>query len=172
MHVVRGGAADVPRLEPMWKAMLAHHQACAPSVASVVGFRDPDESWRIRSARYLDWLDEPDTVLFIAEDETGDAAGYAFTKVGEGEATLRTGARVGQLQALSVMPGARGTGLGSALIEAFLDHLRDLGVTEWSLGVLDGNSEARRLYERYGMRAYYVEMLGRVPEPPDAVERT
>lgn len=172
MRIVRGGSDDVPRLEPLWLAMREHHVACAPAVGEVLPFRDGAESWARRSARYRDWLGEPDTVLFLAEDEDGDAVGYAFTRLVEGEATLATGDRVGQLQALSVLPAFRGQGVGSALIQAFLSHLRERDVTEWSLGVLDGNGDARRLYERLGLRAYFVEMIGPVPGPDDAVERT
>ncbi len=171
MRIVRGGPEDVARLEPLWLAMRDHHEACEPAAGEGIPFRERSASWEIRAPRYRKWLEDPGTVLFLAEED-GRAVGYAFTTIGSQESTLATGERVGQLQTLSVAADARGRGIGSALIDAFLEHLRAEGVREWSLGVLDGNDDARRLYERYGLRAYVIEMIGPVPGPTDAVERT
>jgi GNAT superfamily N-acetyltransferase len=48
---------------------------------------------------------------------------------------------------------ARGKGVGTALLEAVMDHARDHGFCEVRLDVIDRNPRARALYERQGFVA-------------------
>lgn len=163
MRIVAGSAEDVPRLEPLWLAMLARHRDCRPPASEEIPFREPPETWRRRRARYEQWLQAPTTRLLVAEDEAGEAVGYAMLTIRGGESTLQTGERVGELESLSVAPEARGSGVGSALIEGAFDYFRSEGVGEMTLSVMVGNEDAQRLYERAGLRPYFLAMLGRVP---------
>ena len=172
MRITAADAGAIARVEPLWLAMVAHHRECRPAASEVRPFRAPEETWPRRRARYEEWIGDPDARLLIAEDDDGDALGYAFLRVGGGESTLATGDRVGELESLAVAPAARGAGVGSALIEAAFAHFRALGVTEMTLSVMHGNEAAQRLYERHGLRPYFVAMLGAVPVRPDAAERT
>ena len=172
MKIVTGGAEDVPRLEPLWLAMLAHHRECRPPASEEIPFRDGAETWSRRRARYGEWMQQATTRLLIAEDSGGEAVGYAMLTIRGGESTLATGDRVGELESLAVAPQARGAGVGTALIEAAFDYFRENGVTEMTLSVMVGNEAAQRLYERVGLRPYFLAMLGRVPERRDAAERT
>lgn len=53
---------------------------------------------------------------------------------------------------VAVVPGARGKGLGSALLEVAEETARRLGLGGVSVIVSDANAGARRLYERCGYR--------------------
>ncbi|GHF47771.1 ribosomal protein S18 acetylase RimI-like enzyme [Deinococcus metalli] len=65
---------------------------------------------------------------------------------------------------VSVAPGARGRGVGDALVRAAIAHVRAWpGVATLNLAVMDTQGSARRLYERHGFRVW-----GR---QPDAVRR-
>lgn len=172
MQIVTGSAQDIARLEPLWLAMLAHHQECRPPASEEIAFRDPPETWRRRRARYEAWIEEPTTRLLIAQDDAGEAIGYAMLTIRGGESTLQTGDRVGELESLSVAPSARGAGVGSGLMEAAFDHFRSQGVRDMTLSVMVGNDDAQRFYERHGQRPYFVAMIGRIPDPRDAAERT
>jgi ribosomal protein S18 acetylase RimI-like enzyme len=90
--------------------------------------------------------------------------GYAMVSETGGQATLQTGARMAELETLSVAEGERGQGVGRALMDAAYAVMRDLGVTEVMLYVLEGNDGAARFYERLGMRPYLHVLMGRVPE--------
>ena len=51
---------------------------------------------------------------------------------------------------MAVARGHRGRGVGSALLVGFLERAGELGWRAVSLSVEDGNTDARRLYERKG----------------------
>ena len=57
---------------------------------------------------------------------------------------------------------ARGDGAGTALIEAARELLRERGIRYWSVGVVEKNAGATRLYRRHGFRNYYRQLLGAV----------
>ena len=56
----------------------------------------------------------------------------------------------GEVYALFVDPPRWGSGIGHALLERGLDHLRSLDLTDARLWVLDRNDRARSFYEARG----------------------
>jgi predicted GNAT family N-acyltransferase len=74
-----------------------------------------------------------------------------------GTARLLVKGRVGKIGRVCVLPAARGTGLGAALIRQAMDVLRDQpGVTEAYLG---SQSHATGFYEKLGFNAEGEEFL-------------
>ena len=53
-----------------------------------------------------------------------------------------------------LLPEARGHGLGSRLLQTFLDCLKDRGVRGVQLGTTERNLAALRLYQRFGFRVF------------------
>lgn len=72
--------------------------------------------------------------------------------------TWATGARIGEIESLSVVPKLRGAGLGSQLLHRLEEHLRGIGVDDLILGVLAGNDDAIRLYQRRGYQPTWLYM--------------
>jgi ribosomal protein S18 acetylase RimI-like enzyme len=64
------------------------------------------------------------------------------------------------IDGICVSPGARGQGVGTALIEALARDARARDYAEMRLDVIDTNIRARALYERLGFRALRSETLG------------
>ena len=64
------------------------------------------------------------------------------------------------IDGICVAAGARGQGVGTALIEALAHDARALVYREMRLDVIDTNLRARALYERLGFRAVRRETLG------------
>jgi GNAT superfamily N-acetyltransferase len=161
------GAEGVDELEPLARAMHAHHRSVDPAIPGIPP-RDEDGWWAIRRGRYVAWLDRPDAFALVArraEDPT-TPIGYAVVSIHEGpDDSHRTGERFAELQSLAVLDGARGAGVGTALLRAVYARLRELGIEELAIGVLATNAAARRLYEREGFRPWVTIMLGRVPPP-------
>lgn len=152
-QVRTGGAADLDLLEPLWVAVHHWHARSMPELAPYV---NDAETWRVRRALYAELLDKPDTLLLIATVDDA-AVGYGMAHVMPVEDTWvpdtwKTGARIGEIESLSVVTQYRGSGLGSELLGRLEDHLTAAGVQDLILGALAGNGEALRLYERRGYR--------------------
>jgi ribosomal protein S18 acetylase RimI-like enzyme len=172
MEIVRGDVSRVDDIGPLFKAMHEHHRALGEQV---LPFRSEEDAWERRRPHYVALLESGRGHLLIAEDD-GRAIGYAMVSVSGGQATLATGDRVAELETLSVAGGERGRGVGRALMDAAYAVIDELGATEVMLYVLDGNDDAIRFYERYGLRQYLHVMLGpagargrspRTPGPAD-----
>jgi ribosomal protein S18 acetylase RimI-like enzyme len=147
------GADELSLVEPLWVAVHHRHAETMPELAPYVS---DAQTWAVRSALYLELLAKPDTLLLLAFDG-GDAIGYGLAHVMEVEDTWipdawQTGSRIGEIESLSVLPKYRGSGLGSELLDALERHLRAKDVRDLVLGVLPGNTDAIRLYERRGYR--------------------
>ncbi|GAA3163745.1 GNAT family N-acetyltransferase [Planomonospora alba] len=56
----------------------------------------------------------------------------------------------GEVYAIYLLAEHWSTGLGRALLTRSVDHLRELGFDRAGLWVLEGNTRARRFYERFG----------------------
>ena len=159
MEIVRGDASRLDDVGPLFKAMHAHHRAGG---AQVLPFRPDDEAWARRRPHYESLLASGRGHLLLAQDG-GRVLGYAMVSETGGQTTLTTGDRMAELETLSVAEGERGQGVGRALMDAAHAVMRELGVTEVLLYVLEGNDGATRFYERLGLRPYLRVMLGPVP---------
>jgi GNAT superfamily N-acetyltransferase len=90
----------------------------------------PEESWERRRLRYQRLLNQSGSFVLIAE-QAEQAVGYALVAVyEEGSDTWQTPDQVAKLETLSVLPEARGAGIGSALVHAVYKELCQAGITE------------------------------------------
>ena len=132
------------------------HHVHAASMPELAPYVSDAETWSERRALYASLFDKPDTLLLLARD--GDELiGYALTHVLAVEDTWvpdtwRTGARIAEIESLAVSEARRGEGVGSALMDAVERELAARGLDDLILGVLPGNVDAIRLYERRGFR--------------------
>ena len=91
----------------------------------------PDELWSV---------DETAHDVVLLADTDGIAA------------LVRKSERAWLLDLLYVRPSARGRGLGTELVRAAAEHVRDAGAETLALEVLESNALARPLYDRLGFR--------------------
>jgi ribosomal protein S18 acetylase RimI-like enzyme len=165
----RGGPADIDALEPVWVAVHRRHVDAMPELAPYV---DDATTWRERRRLYVELLARPGTVLVVARAE-GAVVGYGLAHVLPVRETWladtwRTGERIGEIESVGVLPGHRGRGLGTRLLDALEDELAAAGVDDLIVGALAGNSGAIRLYERRGYRPTwtYLSRLAQRDPPP------
>jgi ribosomal protein S18 acetylase RimI-like enzyme len=154
--------AEVDRVEPLWKSMVAHHREVVDGAFPV---RDEEAAWQLRRAEYVDWLSSGDGTMLAAlpAGEPGaEPLGYAALLPNPVGATWDLGGQVGEIESLVVAPAARGRGIGTALIEAARERFRAQGLEYWSVAVVEANEGAAELYERAGFRGYYRHLLGRL----------
>lgn len=162
--IIEGGAEDIDRVASLWGSMVEYHRGL---INSDWPMRTADDAWAIRRPQYEKWIGDGNGALLLAvsADEPGAAPdGYAMVTVQPSSASWELGDLVGELESLVVAASARGRGVGSLLIAAARDHLRAMGINYWSVGVVEVNSEATRLYEREGFRPFYRQMLASVDE--------
>lgn len=99
-------------------------------------------------------------VIAVDEDDDGRTVGYAG---------LRAVGVEGDVQTIAVAAGARGRGIGRALLAELLAEAARRGVRELFLEVRADNPVARGLYESVGFREIGVRPRYYQPEDVDAV---
>jgi GNAT superfamily N-acetyltransferase len=150
---------ELDLVEPMWNALQEHHARITPELDPQTPKRELGDAWRVRRSKYVRWLEDPETFFVIAEDESGPI-GYAFVTVGPGYASWLTGERAGVLETLSVLPGHRSGGVGTALLEAAWNRLEELGVDDMAITTTTTNVDSHRFYERHGFSQGFVVYHG------------
>jgi ribosomal protein S18 acetylase RimI-like enzyme len=156
IEIQRIGWDAIERVAPLWEALRQHHVAVVPALPA----QPPDRSWQVRRALYEHVLRDPDAFVLVAVDG-GTDVGYALVALHEGpDDTWVTGDRIAEVETLSVLPSARGRGVGSALLDRVDVELERLGVHDLRIAVVPSNADAVRFYERRGLRPF-LTVLGR-----------
>jgi ribosomal protein S18 acetylase RimI-like enzyme len=139
---------DAATLRALNADVQALHAAALPWLFKPPG---PDQ---FSPAAVRDLLADPDNRFFIAEVD-GDAAGYAYAQIMEMPDTpfIYTHSRI-YLHHISVKPGYRRHGVGSALVAAVREAAAEAGVKLIALDVWNFNEEARAFFRRHGFAAY------------------
>jgi ribosomal protein S18 acetylase RimI-like enzyme len=152
----------VGELEPLWLSMFDHHLSTGAAGLPVI---ERSESWARRRALYEQLLASHDTVVVVVRRRSA-AVGYAFARVHVGpDDTWDTGDRIGEVESLAVLPAERGRGLGTLLLDCAEAVLEHLGARDVMIGVMAGNDDAQRFYERRGMTPAVVKLLRVGPKP-------
>lgn len=122
---------------------------------------------RVAWAAYADIVDpdvlarqdvEADEAAWRSRLQAGERAAWVWDQAGEVVGVAEAGPATdddgppgrGHLYFLDVAPEAQGAGVGSALLRAALDHLRDNGFTEATLWTFAANERATRFYTGAG----------------------
>jgi len=100
-------------------------------------------------------LDDPDTVLLVAEGE-GHVRGYTYATV-EGYDYMSLRGPAGVLNDIVVDASYRGRGIGRMLLEATMDELKARSVPRVVLSTAEQNEAAQHLFERSGFRRTMIE---------------
>ena len=166
IEIARAGEERIDDLRPLWESLSEHHAEIAPEMASIGERRSPGDSWAVRRALYEGLFAEPDTFVLIAEHRSSPV-GYALVHLRGPEETWASGDRIAELETLTVLPGQRGRGIGTALLEAVFAELRDLGVSQWAVGSMASNTDAIHFYERFDVLPFMVAFIGNVPGRAD-----
>jgi GNAT superfamily N-acetyltransferase len=150
----RAATRDLAALGRLGAALMRAHYAFDPK-----RFLSPgggDEAERGYASFLSSQLSDPDAVVFVAE-RGGAILGYAYAAI-EPLSWKDLRDEAGFLHDLLVTDGARGAGVGTQLLEAAIEWLRQRGMPRVVLGTAAQNHGARRLFERRGFRPTMVEM--------------
>jgi ribosomal protein S18 acetylase RimI-like enzyme len=149
--------ADVPCLAVLWKAMVEDHRGLVGDRWPV---READDAWERRRRHYETYLNEGTGFVLIARDsQSRRPVGYAACELPPPGPTFDLGDVRGEVDSLVTAEDARGQGVGSALLDACREELKRRGARYWSIGVVEANTQAIKLYERFGFRPFVRTML-------------
>jgi ribosomal protein S18 acetylase RimI-like enzyme len=145
------GRDQLDSVRELWLELHHHHQR----VAAFQPLLDDDVlSWERRRALYLERLDNDAGFLAVALDEVGSTVvGYAVVTIEAGpDDTFPLGERYAELFSLAVTEGRRGEAVGTRLLDFVDEQLAARGISGLKVGVMLGNADALRLYQRRGLR--------------------
>jgi GNAT superfamily N-acetyltransferase len=103
-------------------------------------FPEPDPE------RWYTLLEDPAVLMLIAEED-GELVGFSTSGESRDD---DAGAGVGEIRSFFVAAGRWRRGVGSALLAASLESLRERGCTEATLWSFDSNERANAFYEARG----------------------
>jgi GNAT superfamily N-acetyltransferase len=153
VEITRGRVELLDQVRPLWLALRNHHNKIAPDLGPI---REDDESWRRRRAQYEEWLRDDRAFLLLARRQHR-AVGYAFVRVEQqGSPTWEGDGDAADLETLSLLPEARGTGLGARLIALVREEVERRGYAQLTLTAVATNHDALRFYEREGFTPTFV----------------
>jgi len=87
-------------------------------------------------------LAEPDTLMLVADDGSGNVVGFALTYLDDEPEPW--------LESLHVLRELRGSGIGTLLMRCTAQRVIASGHSSMRLGVISGNFAAARFYDRLG----------------------
>ena len=117
-------------------------------------------SWTIKDLRLRE--EEPwfDPAGFFLAERDGRIVGFHWTKVHQPD---DGSAPIGEVYVVGVDPGQQGGGLGRALTQTGLAHLRRIGLADVLLYVDEDNTAAVKMYTALGFGRWSTDVMYRSP---------
>ncbi len=145
-------AADPPALGQLGAALMQQHYEF-----DRLRFLTPRAGASVGYAGFLgSMLDDPDSVIFVADDGSG-VVGYVFAAL-EPLSWKELRGPAGFIHDVLVAEGSCGHGIGTKLMAAAIDWLRERGAPRVVLWTAAQNGGAHALFARLGFRDTMVEM--------------
>jgi len=157
VHTIRNASElDLTKVGQLAGELVRMHHAWDP-----LRWMMPDGVEQGYARFFAGQLDDPDTVILVAEDRAGEVVGYAYAALEPRSwADLRDAC--GKLHDVFVAPHARRRGVGRALAKESIARLRDLGAPRVVLTSAWQNQEAHALFRSLGFRETMIEMAKEV----------
>jgi ribosomal protein S18 acetylase RimI-like enzyme len=109
--------------------------------------RDEIDTANLASLKKAMELPEPDSAIFIAEDEAGKRAGFLHLQT---QTDYFNGSKVAYISDIAVDSAFEGQGVGQILLDKAENWAREQGCSLLTLYVFSNNARARKIYEKHG----------------------
>ena len=151
MHVRFAEEKDIPAiLELLVQVNMVHHEG-RPDL-----FKGPTTKYTADELKGI--LTNPETPVFVCEDENGTVQGHGFCIMQHAGGQLMVEHDTLYIDDICVRDTARGKGVGRALYTHILDYAKKLGCYNVTLNVWSCNPGAMIFYEKLGMVPYKIGM--------------
>jgi ribosomal protein S18 acetylase RimI-like enzyme len=111
--------------------------------------RDEIDSTNSASLKQAMEAPEPDSAIFIAEDEEGKRAGFLHLQT---QTDYFNGSKVAYISDIAVDSAFEGQGIGRILLDKAEDWAREQDCSLLTLYVFSNNLRARKVYEKLGFK--------------------
>jgi GNAT superfamily N-acetyltransferase len=150
LHIREASSADLPALRALYREFQSFHVAGVPEYLRLPA---PDEQDRAELESAVAKIADDERSTLLVGEIAGEVVALAEAYIQEIEASpLRHGVSYGHLQSLAVAERLRGTGLGTALLEAAERWARERGATEMRLDTWEFAAGPVTFYEDRGYR--------------------
>jgi ribosomal protein S18 acetylase RimI-like enzyme len=157
VHTIRNATdTDLAKVGELAGELVRMHHAWDP-----LRWMMPDGVERGYARFFASQLDDPDTIILVAEDTAGEVVGYAYAAL-EPRSWADLREACGKLHDVFVARHARRHGIGRALTKEAFARLRDLGAPRVVLTSAWQNQEAHALFRSLGFRETMIEMTKEV----------
>jgi ribosomal protein S18 acetylase RimI-like enzyme len=144
-----GSVGDIPQLREAFLSLHDHHRR----LSAVVLTKTDERAWAARVSTYEQYFAEGHALLHLARID-GRCVGYALTVLHPGtDDIFPLSPEYAELYTLAVLPDSRGSGIGSALLDAVDTALSNRAIANLTVAVMCANEAAIRLYRRRGFIA-------------------
>jgi ribosomal protein S18 acetylase RimI-like enzyme len=155
--------ADDPALIDLKHAMNRAELHQYPAHSPVRGMLDPSREAAVAGvAAYWAWIADQGGEFFVAERDGAVIGSILWTPFEASAAFTRDAQKMALIAAVVVAEGARGEGLGAALMAHAEGRIRAAGISVAFLEVTHGNVAAQALYAKAGYAALETAMVKRL----------
>lgn len=159
LRIRRATIDDLERAAALGAEIVRHHHRTNPARFFLLDDTEQGYAWWLGQE-----LTRSDAVILLAE-QSGQVVGYAYGAIEPRDWSVLLDEH-GALHDLFVVPEARRSGVGRALVEALIQALTELGAPLLVLRVMVQNEPARRLAESFGFATTMLELSRNADSKP------
>lgn len=161
MRIRAADPGDIDTLSDLGRQTFSQTFGALYSAEDLLSFLETNHSPDL----YRDWISDPAVDVWMLEDETSAAIGYAMLRPCHLPVDPMPAGAL-ELSRIYLLQSAQGSGMGSALLNTVLERVEARGRPALFLSVFSENTGAQRLYARHGFR-HVGEYLFEVGEQRD-----
>ncbi|MDZ5471477.1 GNAT family N-acetyltransferase [Bacillus sp. 31A1R] len=121
-----------------------------------MSWRDPEKMDEAQIMMAKEAIQNPNSIIFVAEDEFNQLLGYLHVTT---MSDYFTGVEQGYVSSIAVAKEGEGKGVGRKLMEKAEEWAKSKGYQQLVLNVFDKNERALKMYQQLGFEKEIIKMV-------------